>query len=220
VRVELEKIEKSPSLRERAYRSIKHVILHDLAKGDVLVVEELATQLGISRTPVREALLALEQEGLARSVPYKGTFVAEPSAEEVNEIYQVREVLEPFAVRLATSEIPDHDLRRLRITFDSVQKAISDGDFDAHFQSDTDFHELIVQNAGNEVLRELIDNLADRVYRIRVSARKRSTHHLIQSFEEHRLVLDALIARDVSRAEFLMREHIRRAGKRIEEILA
>lgn len=218
--IKVSKLKRSPSFREQAYRNIKEIVLHQLAAGQPLIVEELVTQFGISRTPVREALLALEQEGLIECLPSKGTFVIDPSPEEVEQVFQVREVLEPLAVKLAVPRVPDHELERVRVLFDSVRDAIENGDFDPYFESDTRFHELIAPNAGNQVLKEIIDNLNERVYRIRVRARRRSTSHLIRSFEEHCLVLDALTKRDASRAERLMREHIRNAGKRIVSIMS
>lgn len=218
--IKVDRVERSPSFREQAYQKIKDTVLHELSAGQPLVVDELAAQLGISRTPVREALLVLEQEGLVKCLPYKGTFVIDPSVEEVEQVYQVREVLEPFAARLAALRISDQELERLKITFDAVREAIEGGDFDPYFESDTQFHDLIVQNAGNQVLKEILENLSDRVYRIRVRARRRSSSHLVQSFEEHCLVLEALIKRDPSGAEHFMREHIRNAGKRIASIMS
>ena len=213
------RVEKTPSLKQQAYESIKRLVLHELSDGQSLLVDELATQLGTSRTPVREALLLLEQEGLVNCVPYKGTFVAEPSADEVKQIYQVREIIETFGVRLATPRISDPELKQLRARFDAVQEAMEDGDFEPYFHSDTEFHDLIIRNAGNDILKEIIENLSHRVFHIRARARRRSSVHLRQSFQEHCLILEALIERDVSRAERLMREHIRNAGERIASIM-
>lgn len=217
--VKLNKLERAPSLKERAYQGIKHIILHNLSGGDPLIVEDLAAQLDTSRTPVREALLALELEGLVYSVPNRGTFVANPCTEEVGMIYQIREVLEPMAVKLATSRIPDDELEKLKLAFDAAQKAIEAGDFDPYLQCDADFHRLILLHTGNQILTQLIENLEDRVYRLRMLARKKSTNHLVQAHKEHRTVLDALIERDADKAEQLMRTHLQKGGRRVEEIL-
>jgi DNA-binding GntR family transcriptional regulator len=215
----LTRLKKAPSLKNRAYQSIKDCILHDMTSHQPLYVEELAGQLGISRTPVREALLALELEGLVYSIPNKGTFVAAPTVEEVVEIYQTRAALEGLAVRLATPVIPDEELGRLRTAFDSAQEPIEEGDLLPYFQSDLDFHSAIRQYSGNEVLKQLIENLEERLHRIRVHARERSREHPIQSYEEHRQVLAALIERDAAKAESLMKMHLNSAAKRIEQIL-
>jgi DNA-binding GntR family transcriptional regulator len=217
--VKVSKLVRAPALKERAYRSLKHTILYDLSGGDSVVIEELAAQLGISRTPVREALLALEREGLVVSIPNRGTFVAIPGAEEVREIYQVRGALESLAAKLATPLIPDEELENLRIDFDSAQKGIEAGDFNLYLQCDTKLHKLIFQYAGNEVLTQFIENLEDRVYRIRINARRRATQHLIQAHKEHRAVLDALIERDAEEAELQMKTHLKKDAKRLADIL-
>jgi DNA-binding GntR family transcriptional regulator len=217
--VKVSKLERSPALKERAYQSLKHAILYDLSGGDPIVIEELAAQLGISRTPVREALLALEREGLVMSIPNRGTFVAIPGAEEIREIYQVRSALESLAARLATPIIPADDLDNLRIDFDAAQQAVENGDFSLYLQCDTKLHKLIFQYAHNEVLTQFIENLEDRVYRIRINARRRVTQHLVQAHKEHRAVLDALIERDAEKAELQMKTHLTKAAKRLEDIL-
>ncbi len=217
--VKVSKLERAPALKERAYQSLKHTILYDLSGGDSVVIEELAAQLGISRTPVREALLALEREGLVVSIPNRGTFVAMPGAEEVREIYQVRGALESLAARLATPQIPDDELEKLRIDFDSAQNGVETGDFSLYLQCDTKLHKLIVQYAHNEVLTQFIENLEERVYRIRINARRRSNLHLIQAHKEHRAVLDALIERDAEKAELQMKIHLTKAAKRLADIL-
>ena len=112
--VKLERIRKHPSLKEEAYRRIKALVLSDtLSRGDVLDMDWLSSELGISRTPLREALLMLEQDGLVETIPYKGTFVAGVSTTDVEEIYQVRGALEALAVRLATPVIPDEELESM-----------------------------------------------------------------------------------------------------------
>lgn len=219
LRTRLPELERTPSLKERAYESIKHCILYDLSSDDPLSVEELANQLGISRTPVREALLVLEMEGLVYSIPNRGTYVAAPTVGEVVDIYQVRAALEALAARLAASVIPNEELQRLKNDFDSAQGAIEQGNFEPYFQSDMDLHRAIRQYAGNEVLAQLIENLDDRLHRIRTYARRRSRQHLIQSFEEHREVLRALIERDPCQVARVMERHLDSASKRIEQIL-
>jgi DNA-binding GntR family transcriptional regulator len=218
--ISLAKLDRPPSLKEKAYESIKQIILHELSEGTPLVVEELAEQLGISRTPVREALLALEMEGLVTSVPNCGTYVAISSPEEVIHVYQVRSALESLAVRLATPAIPDDKLQSMRVAFDQAQAAIDAGDFEQYSRCDLEFHMLILDHVDNDILVNMIRKMEDRVYRIRIRARQRSTQHLVQAHKEHRLVLDALLARDGQRAEAMMKLHLENAEKRLEAILA
>lgn len=218
--VKLERIQKHPSLKEEAYQRIKTLILSDgLDGGDMLDIDRLASELGISRTPLREAILGLEKEGLVETIPYKGTFVVEVSKKDVGEIYQVREVLEPLAVRLATPVIPNEDLEEMGVLFASVGDEIGRGHFEHHFQSDTQFHDLIIRHCGNEVLQQVLGTLTDRIYRIRVFSRNWPGRHMKQSFQEHGLILGAIMERDVAKAERLMAEHVEGAGKRIADLI-
>lgn len=216
MKVKLERIQKHPSLKDEAHQRIKTLILSDrLDGGDMLDIDWLASELGISRTPIREALLMLEQEGLVETLPYRGTFVADVSKKDVEEIYQVREVLEPLAVRLATPVIPDEELKEMQSLFASVGNDVERGDFEHYFQSDTQFHDLIMRYCGNEVLQQVLETLTDRIHRVRVFSRNLAVYHMEQSFGEHCLILDAIMERDVTKAERLMTRHIKNAGKRI-----
>lgn len=220
MKAELERIRKRPSLKDEAYQRIKELILSDtLGSGDMLEMDWLASELGISRTPLREAVLMLEQEGLIETIPYKGTFVTDVSREDVEQIYQVREALEPLAVRLAAPVILDEELEEMQALFASLAEEIEKGDFERHFQSDTQFHDLIVRHCGNAVLQQVLETLTDRIYRVRVFSRNQSGYHMKQSFREHCLILDAIMERDIAKAERLMAEHIRNAGNRIADLV-
>jgi DNA-binding GntR family transcriptional regulator len=220
MKADLERIRKHPSLKDEAYQRIKALILSGrLDGGDMLDIDWLTSGLGISRTPLREALLMLEQEGLIETIPYKGTFVANVSKKDVEEIYQVREALEALAVRLATPVIPDEELEKMQALFASAGNEIERGDFEHYFQSDTQFHDLIIRHCSNTVLEQVLGILTDRVYRVRVFSRNRSGYHMKQSFQEHCLILGAIMERDAAKAERLMAEHIRNAGKRIADLV-
>jgi DNA-binding GntR family transcriptional regulator len=217
---QIEEIRRPISLKDEAYQRIKQLILSGtLDSGDMLDIDRLASGLGISRTPLREALLRLEQDGLVKTIPYKGTFVAEVFKKDVEEIYQVREVLESLAVRLATSAIPDDELGEMQALFASVEAEIAEGNFELYAQSDTQFHDLITRHCGNEVLQQLLKTLADRVHRVRIFSRKQAGPHIDRSFQEHGLVLNALLERDVDSASDLMAEHLRNAGRRIADLV-
>jgi len=220
MKAKLETIQKRPSLKDEAYQRIKGLILSDtLGSGDMLEMDWLASELGISRTPLREALLMLEQGGLIETIPYKGTFVADVSKKDVEQIYQVREALEALAVRLATMVIPSEELEEMGAFLASVGDEIEREDFEHHFESDTQFHELIVRHCGNEVLQQVLGTLTDRIYRVRVFSRNQAGYHMKQSFRDHCRILDAITERDAAKAERLMAEHMRTAGKRIADLV-
>jgi len=215
----LERIRKHPSLKDEAHQRIKTLILSGgLDSGDMLDIEWLVSELGISRTPVREALLRLEQEGLVETIPYKGTFVVDVSKRDVEEIYQVREVLQSLAIRLATPLIPDEELKEMKASFTSVADEIGRGDLECYIESVTRFQDLITRHCGNVVLQEILGTLNDRIYRVRVFWRNRADYEPKQSLRERCLILDAIMERDSAKAERLMAEHIRNAGKRIVDL--
>jgi DNA-binding GntR family transcriptional regulator len=220
MKADLERIRKHPSLKDEAYQRIKTLILSDrLSGGDMLDMDWLASALGISRTPLREALLMLEQEGLIETIPYKGTFVVDVSKKDVEEIYQVREALESLAVRLATPVIPDEELKGMQALFASIRADVERGDFERYVQSHTQFHDLIIRHCSNTVLQQILGTLTDRIYPVRVFSRNRAGYHMRRSFQDHCLILDAIAERDGTRAERLMAEHIRTAGERMADLI-
>jgi len=218
--IELEPIRRPFSLKDEAYRHLKALILSDrLSGGEMLDLDGLAAALAISRTPLREALVMLEQEGLVETVRYKGTFVVEVSQKDVEEIFQVREALEPLAVRLATQAIPEDELKQMQELFAGVAKELENGGSERYSHSDIEFHDLIIRHCDNKVLQQVLDTLAGRTHRVRAFSRRRSGSHLKESFQEHCLILDALVGRDAKRAEDLMAQHVRNAGKRLADLV-
>lgn len=214
-----EKFQKLPPLKQRAYETIKELILSGQSQGgEALSVGELAERFGVSRTPVREALLRLEQEGLVETVPYRGTYVKVISEEEIAEVYEVRGVLEGLAARLATARIPQEELEAFESALQSLDKEMVLGEYERYVDNDTRFHEMIVENCGNKTLEDLVRQLSDRSYRIRVYAQQISGDHMTQSHEEHRWVLRALREGDAVAAERLMTEHLANAAVRIASL--
>lgn len=218
--VELPKFERLPSLKERAYVALKDAIISGTYDaGEALSGEDLAAEFGISKTPVREALLRLEQEGLVETVPYKGTYVRSISAEEIAEVYLVRQVLEPLAVKLATPLIPDDELKAFQSLLCSIDEEIVRGEFDHHLKADTALHQLILRNCGNATLEDFATLLLDRSYRIRLFSKTAPGDHIMRSHAEHCQIVDALLERDASKAECLMAKHISDAAGRIASLL-
>jgi DNA-binding GntR family transcriptional regulator len=218
---ELKKITNRAFLNEIAYERIKTLILTGkVQRGEKLVVEELARQLGISRTPVREALLLLVQEGLAVSIPNRGTFVAEINRRQVLEIYQVRSVLEPLAVRLATPRIPEEELNRIARWAQSIKGEIGKTDDRSSYTDfDVAFHALAINHCGNEILKDSLSQLTDKLY-VRTYPDGLPFPYIQASLEEHSKVLAAMMERDTVAAERLMAEHMRLATERMARFLA
>jgi DNA-binding GntR family transcriptional regulator len=215
-------IQRSSSLKEEAYQRIKAAIIaNELKPGQQLKEERLAAQLGISATPLREALAKLEQEWLVQIAPHQGRFVTEITAELVKDIFEVRRELEGLAIELATPSLAQNDLEELERLLQVTEARIEQGNDEpsSYFESDSRLYELIVQNAGNQWVVRLLRTLNDHLRRIRAFSVARPGAHIQQSFREHLAILEALKARDATKAKQLMEEHVQKACERIIELL-
>jgi DNA-binding GntR family transcriptional regulator len=197
-----------PNLRERVYKALKEmIIIQEIPPGEKLDEDSLASQLGVSRTPVRESLYRLENEGIVKIIPRRGAFIVKHSKESINEILSVREVLEGLSAREAASHITDAALEVL----ESLSEKFSESNVrllsKEYLQVDVKFLKTIFEASKNEWLISLMNILNDHIQMLRlrtVTFQGRPE----QSLSEHRRILEALKARDPLLAESLMREHI------------
>jgi len=179
------------------YEQIRDKILNgELPAGMKLVEERLAAEMGVSRTPVRESIRRLEQEGLI-----KKKRVVNPTDEELRHIFQVRILLEGFAARCAASYMDDATLGRLQQCIDIARK----GDDQETMLANKEFHDLIVQSSRNPEIVSIIDRMQSIIYLFRKAVVYYKRPFLI---DEHQSILDAIRARDAARAERLMQEHL------------
>lgn len=227
---QLEKVSAPLSLKDRAYAAIKEAILSlRLQPGTPLVETELARQLGISKTPVRDALQELEREGLVTRILFKGTYVTEVSARDAEEIFQLRAVLEGLAARLATPRLTPEDLARARQLLDAADEARQQGDLSLCSRLGAQFHRLIIEKSTNQRLFPILDNLEDHTRRLRMLS-DRIYGRLEKSSGEHRRILEALEQGNPLAAEQAVRDHLHsvlhdlssepRAGAEIEEVVS
>lgn len=199
----------APSLREAAYERIKDAIRHGvLQPGDPLTETRLSQWLGISRTPVREALQSLAQEGLVQVIPGRAVTVAAPSVEDTLSAIHVRSLLEPVVVRLATDAISNTSLEKLWQTLLTMEQAATAGDRPTWSKADTRYHELISAACPNQLLAELSLQIRNRVSFIAVDS-KTSPERLLTCTAEHRQIVEYIAARDAQAAEQAMRDHLR-----------
>ncbi|WP_158542779.1 GntR family transcriptional regulator [Phytoactinopolyspora halophila] len=208
--MELRQPKRSGALAEQAYVALRDAILsHQLEPGDRLSVPELARQLGISRSPTREAITRIAHEGLARLEPHQGAVVADIRSEDLVEIYALREVLEGLAARLAAQRASDDDVTRLRQLMEEHEQAAAVDDVERHYELDQRFHSEIRRVAGNRRLVESLDVLQGQI-RIGMFTTHRSLGGLPQTVAEHRAIFNAVAARDPEAAEHAGRAHVAR----------
>ncbi len=212
----IERIPRSLTLRDEAYRYLKNLILStQLAPGTLLIEEQIAAQLGISRTPLREVLARLENEGLVSRNMHRGTFVTQISMDDIRQLFEVRESLERLAARRAATSIPMEQLEAIDEQFRQSAPEIEQGKYERYYQSHRHLHQLILQSADNPLLIQIMNTLDDRIKRLQAIAGGQPERHVHQGFQEQTRLLQALLARDPAAAEEAISNHLQRARERI-----
>lgn len=203
--------EPPPSRHSQAYTGLRRRILDgELQPQTPLSEYQLAAQLKLSRTPVREALKRLEHEGLVRFVHNYGAFVTELSVRDIVEIYQIREQLESFAAGIAAAEMPASVVDALEQELNRAQKCAVDGRTKEMFESDIHLHKQIIECTKNGRLIAYLATLDDQVHRVRVLS-SNSPERLRETIREHRDLLDRIKHHDVSAAKQAMIKHLQAA---------
>jgi DNA-binding GntR family transcriptional regulator len=208
------KVSKRKSLREEVYESLKKSILHGKLKGGQRLIEEtLADQIGISRTPVREAFHKLERDDLVTKLPKGGFAVKEFSKEDVNEIFGIRSALESYAAYLVTLHISPEKISQLEKKVKELEDALQKGEDEKVVQLNTEFHDLIYKSCRSKKLLEMICNFRDYFYRYR-SFLLQTEKGMNYSIEDHRRMLEAMKKKNPRLVERLVRKHLER-GKEL-----
>jgi len=204
------KVSKRKSLREEVYESLKKSILHGKLKGGQRLIEEtLADQIGISRTPVREAFHKLERDDLVVKLPKGGFAVREFTKEDVDEIFGIRSALESYAAYLATLHISPEKISQLEKKIKESEDACEKGDEEKLVQLNTEFHDLIYKSCKSKKLSEMINNFRDYFYRYR-SLLLRTEKGTDYSIDDHRRMLEAMKKKNPRLVERLVRNHLAR----------
>lgn len=204
-------------LRDVVFRTLRQAILRgELKPGERLMEIRLANQLGVSRTPIREAIRMLELDGLVIMVPRKGAQVAQITEKDLNDVLEVRLGLEELAVKLACERITEAELRSLYQASRSFEKLLETetDDLQELAQADVAFHDVIYQATNNERLIQLLNNLREQMYRYRIEYLKdvKSRRSLV---EEHDALYERMKKRDLMGAQKMIREHIERQQESI-----
>jgi DNA-binding GntR family transcriptional regulator len=193
------------------------VVTGELAPGTRLVEDRLAASLGVSRNPVREALQTLAAEGFVELLPRRGAVVAQITAEQAEELFDVRMALESLAARLAARNASPAEVADLTSVLDRARAATEAGDYDLLASCNTTFHELVVAASGNEYLSLLVAPMARRVQWVfRASAASRAPH----SWTEHEALLHAIADGDEEHAALLAGAHVAAARASFRRVAA
>ena len=200
-----------PNAAEAVHMTLREAILHGaLRAGQPLGEIQLAEIFGRSRTPVREAILKLESEGLAARFPRRGLMVAEITREEVLEVYAVREMLDGLSARLAAQGIQPTELDRLAWLNDRIRVAAAAGDRKALINLNIEFHEAICKASRNTLLQEFMRRIHEWVRRFEDTTMTYPGRG-VAACNEHDALIEAIRSRDPDAAEKIAREHMSRA---------
>lgn len=195
-------------LNEWAYMSIKMRILqNDFKPGTQLNIEDLTREFNISRTPIREALLRLRQDGLVASLSRVGFFVCGVTKEDFENIFELRLLIEAYAAQMFATRIMDNDIRRLATLNERCKKLAARADIYEFNACDTELHSIIIGGLNNKKMEEVYSNLGDLLYRIRVYALS-SNDNMHLSLLEHDRIISALRSHDAAAAGQAMHDHI------------
>ncbi|HTP84412.1 MAG TPA: GntR family transcriptional regulator [Alphaproteobacteria bacterium] len=210
LKLAIEPIEAEPSFRDRAYSALKRAIttvdIYATREEIRLDERQLSQSLGISRTPIREALNRLEQEGFIRSVPRRGMFIVRKTKQEILDIVRVWAALESMAARLITLQATDEEISSLRRLFTNFEDHAPKLHIDEYSEANIRFHQAIVSLSKNKLLIDTMETLFVHMRSIRrqtISEDDRATRSII----DHMNIIEALEKRQTERAEQLVRQH-------------
>lgn len=199
------------SLRNKVFKYIKaQIITGQYNPGESLVESKLAEELGVSRTPIREAIRLLDLEGLVETTPNKGAVVLGISPKDVEDIYAIRQLVEGLAARWAAERITPSQLKEMQKTLDLMDFYANRQDLDEMADLDNKFHQLIFEASGSKILNLTLSNLHQYVQLARMESLK-VPRRVENTLKEHRSILDSFIAKNPEKAEQALSRHVNRA---------
>ncbi len=205
----MEKVEsKLQPIRLDAYKPLREIVSETLRQaiqegtlqpGERLMEIQLAQELGVSRTPIREAIRKLELEGFVVMIPRRGTYVADISLKDVSQVFEIRSALEELAAGLAAERITEEEIEHLERMLVEIGDYIEDKDMDKIVEADVEFHEVLYKASRNDRLVEIINNLREQMLRFR-SISMNQPGRLAKTWEEHRQLVEAIADRHITQA--------------------
>jgi len=214
------KLDTYKPLREIVFESIREAIINGtLKQGERLMETQLAEELGVSRTPVREAIRKLELEGLVAMLPRKGAYVAGIMPKDAADILEIRAALEGLAAKLAAERITDEEIEELADDTAKIEESINKGDVEKAVEYDNKFHGSLVGASRNTRLASMVSNLQEQVQRFRIMLTSTSKNVMLKSLNDHKRIVEALSRRDRFLAQSLAKEHVEHTEDRLIELI-
>lgn len=202
-------------LRDVVFNTLRKAILTgELKPGERLLEIHLANQLGVSRTPIREAIRKLELEGLVTMIPRRGAEVAQITEKSLRDVLEVRRALDALCVELACDRITADGIEQLKKACDAFEYEAKNGDVTTIAAADVALHDIIVQATRNQRLIQMINNLSEQMYRYRFEYIKDESRH-DNLVEEHRMIYESILHKDKRKAAEASKIHIDNQEKSI-----
>lgn len=206
-------------LRDVVFNTLRQAILRgELKPGERLMEIHLAEKLGVSRTPIREAIRKLELEGLVTMIPRRGAEVARITEKNLRDVLEVRRELDAFSCGLACDRITKQEIEELHQACEEFAAATATRDATVIAAADVKLHDIIVRAAGNERLTEILNNLSEQMYRYRFEYIK-DTSNYEKLVEEHRIIYESILNKDKKTAAQTARLHIDNQERSILNLL-
>ena len=206
-------------LRDVVFNTLRQAILRgELKPGERLMEIQLANKLGVSRTPIREAIRKLELEGLVLMIPRKGAEVAEITEKSLKDVLEIRRALEDLAVRLACEKITKEDLKELKKAGDEFKKVLKSQDITEVAEADVRFHDVIYMATDNPKLIQLLNNFREQMYRFRVEYLKKDEVRP-QLLAEHDEIIKFITEGNKEEASRVVTRHIENQALTVQDVI-
>lgn len=206
-------------LRDVVFHTLREAILKgELKPGERLMELQLAAKLGVSRTPIREAIRMLEQEGLAVTIPRKGAEVAKMTEKDMEDVLRIREVLDELAVSIACELMTKEQLEQLADMMHRFEECTKTKDLKEMAEADVKFHDIIYEATDNPKLVTILNNLREQMYRYRVEYLKDERNYPVL-MKEHSEIVEGLMMKDKVRVTNAMHEHVKNQVTAVKEII-
>lgn len=190
----------------------KGILSHQYSPGERLIETEISKELGVSRTPIREAFRKLELEGLVKYIPKKGIVVNPISSKDMEEIFEIRMALEGLMARLAADRMTEEEMEEIDDLFHRMDRAFQEGDHKRLDELHSKFHLLFAKSSKNKRLCQMIESIRDYIKMSRAQAFL-NPNRVISLIQEHRDIVDAISRKDGEEAEKLARRHVQQSKK-------
>ncbi len=202
-------------LRDVVFNTLRQAILTgELKPGERLMEVHLANKLGVSRTPIREAIRKLELEGLVTMIPRRGAEVAQITEKSMSDVLEVRRAMDALCAELACDRITEEELEKLKEACEGFEQAVKTKNVKKIAQADVALHDIIVDATGNKRLIQLVNNLSEQMYRYRFEYIKDFSQHE-RLVEEHRIIYESIVKKDKETASEAAKVHIDNQKKAI-----